>query len=177
MTSKCPVGALVGAFVLAANFLSCPANALTFHFSFTDAISGAGTVQGTISDLSDNTSSQQAEHVQVTSTTGGFGVGEYVGNPVSNSFDVNAGVITSVFFVSLGVLNSTCCSLRMSDPNFAGLSNNPGSVADDPNAGLTFTLVPEVVPLPAALPLFAGGLGALGLLGWRRKKKAAALAA
>ncbi len=29
-------------------------------------------------------------------------------------------------------------------------------------------------PLPAALPLFAGGLGALGLLGWRRKKKAAA---
>ena len=32
-------------------------------------------------------------------------------------------------------------------------------------------------PLPAALPLFATGLGALGLLGWRRKKKAAALAA
>jgi hypothetical protein len=29
----------------------------------------------------------------------------------------------------------------------------------------------------AALPLFATGLGALGLLGWRRKKKAAALAA
>jgi hypothetical protein len=26
-------------------------------------------------------------------------------------------------------------------------------------------------PLPAALPLFAGGLGALGLLGWRRKRK------
>jgi hypothetical protein len=32
------------------------------------------------------------------------------------------------------------------------------------------------VPLPAALPLFATGLGALGLLGWRRKKKAAATA-
>jgi hypothetical protein len=26
-------------------------------------------------------------------------------------------------------------------------------------------------PLPAALPLFAAGLGALGLLGWRRKRK------
>jgi hypothetical protein len=26
-------------------------------------------------------------------------------------------------------------------------------------------------PLPAALPLFATGLGALGLLGWRRKRK------
>jgi hypothetical protein len=32
-------------------------------------------------------------------------------------------------------------------------------------------------PLPAALPLFATGLGAMGLLGWRRKRKAQALAA
>ena len=37
--------------------------------------------------------------------------------------------------------------------------------------------VAPAVPLPAALPLFATGLGALGLLGWRRKRKAAALAA
>jgi hypothetical protein len=29
-----------------------------------------------------------------------------------------------------------------------------------------------VTPLPAALPLFATGLGGLGLLGWRRKRKA-----
>ncbi len=33
---------------------------------------------------------------------------------------------------------------------------------------------PAPVPLPAALPLFAGGLGLLGLLGWRRKRLAAA---
>ena len=32
------------------------------------------------------------------------------------------------------------------------------------------------VPLPAALPLFAGGLGVIGLLGWRRKRKVAAAA-
>ena len=30
------------------------------------------------------------------------------------------------------------------------------------------------VPLPAALPLFAGGLGLMGLMGWRRKRKATA---
>jgi len=29
-------------------------------------------------------------------------------------------------------------------------------------------------PLPAALPLFATGIGALGLIGWRRKRKAQA---
>ena len=35
---------------------------------------------------------------------------------------------------------------------------------------------PLATPLPAALPLFATGLGALGLLGWRRKRKAQAAA-
>jgi hypothetical protein len=34
---------------------------------------------------------------------------------------------------------------------------------------------PAVTPLPAALPLFATGLGVMGLLGWRRKRKAAAI--
>jgi hypothetical protein len=39
----------------------------------------------------------------------------------------------------------------------------------------TFTAVvggASAVPLPATLPLFATGLGALGLLGWRRRRKA-----
>jgi hypothetical protein len=34
----------------------------------------------------------------------------------------------------------------------------------------------SATPLPAALPLFAGGAGVLGLFGWRRNKKAAAAA-
>jgi hypothetical protein len=36
---------------------------------------------------------------------------------------------------------------------------------------------PTAVPVPASLPLFAGGLAALGLVGWRRNGRARALAA
>jgi hypothetical protein len=36
----------------------------------------------------------------------------------------------------------------------------------------TIGLLANPTPIPAALPLFATGLGALGLLGWRRKRKA-----
>jgi len=35
----------------------------------------------------------------------------------------------------------------------------------------------SATPLPAALPLFAGGLGAIGLLGWRRNRRNASSAA
>jgi hypothetical protein len=43
----------------------------------------------------------------------------------------------------------------------------------DGNVLLPFTIATEVTstPLPAALPLFASGIGGLGLLGWRRKRK------
>jgi hypothetical protein len=55
---------------------------------------------------------------------------------------------------------------------------------NDPNGSIGSTSLQAVAapynpttPVPAALPLFATGLGALGLLGCWRKKKAAALAA
>ncbi len=50
-----------------------------------------------------------------------------------------------------------------------------------PTLGNTSVLLANIdvpsVPLPAALPLFASGLGALSLLAMRRKRKAAAIAA
>jgi len=46
------------------------------------------------------------------------------------------------------------------------------SVSGSASIDLVVNPVPQV-PLPAALPLFATGLGALVLLGWRRKRKSA----
>jgi hypothetical protein len=48
----------------------------------------------------------------------------------------------------------------------------PGSFSNDGN---TFTIT--YTPLPAALPLFAGGLGLLGMFARRRKQKVSAIAA
>src|SRR5262245_3234122 len=78
-------------------------------------------------------------------------------------------------FITINFLNNLGLS---SDPvssiNFV-IPINPGSNAA--STSVTGQAVPRgvsAVPLPAALPLFATGLGALGLLGWRRKRKASA---
>jgi hypothetical protein len=62
---------------------------------------------------------------------------------------------------------------------FASLGVTPGTYVWTWGTGAdqSFTLEIGTTPLPAALPLFATGLGALGLLGWRRKRKAAIAAA
>lgn len=70
---------------------------------------------------------------------------------------------------------------------FAGQSNLPGSSYfsghlftnawfDGGVTRMRFVVEGSVspVPLPAALPLFATGLGVMGLLGWRRKRNATA---
>jgi hypothetical protein len=49
---------------------------------------------------------------------------------------------------------------------YAGLADTPGSWTSSAPISAT--------PLPATLPLYATGLGALALLRWRRKRKAAA---
>jgi len=50
-------------------------------------------------------------------------------------------------------------------------------LADTTGADTNFWgLAPATTPVPAAFPLFATGLGGLGLLGWRRKRKARTLA-
>ena len=53
------------------------------------------------------------------------------------------------------------------------LENTTFFALEAPASGISVTGVNNATPLPAALPLFAGGLGVMGLLARRRKRKAA----
>jgi hypothetical protein len=59
--------------------------------------------------------------------------------------------------------------------NFSFFGTPVPFVTESTNVTITLPDSASITPLPAALPLFATGLGALGLLGWRRKRKALAV--
>ena len=88
-----------------------------------------------------------------------------------------------VFSVFSDATNATGMFVPWEGLDQNGFSEQP--CCDIHSGGLTDDLAnidlgtppPPTTPVPAALPLFAGGLGALGLLGWRRMRKAASLAA
>jgi len=80
------------------------------------------------------------------------------------TFATNSGLIVGTpFTIGNGLLSITAplgSSLLLLGTNDTSYQDNTGAILVSVNAA---------TPLPAALPLFAGGLGALGLLGWRRK--------
>jgi hypothetical protein len=181
-------GPLPGALVIAISTLwSEPSNALTFDFSFTV---GTGTVTGEIDGLTAGGTGEAATHVFIDSAP--FSIGfplpyDTINDSAVNSFDVNtSGQITSYRYnadVQSGgsFVYDLCfggaCDYNLSIPALTvflstGLAPTGPHVA---TSTITFTS-PTATPLPAALPLFATGLGGLGLLGWRRKRKALAVA-
>ena len=64
--------------------------------------------------------------------------------------------------------------VKVSDSVFYALFDDGGAGPDKDFDDMVVRIAaaPIATPLPGALPLFATGLGALGLLGWRRKRKA-----
>jgi hypothetical protein len=63
----------------------------------------------------------------------------------------------------------------MLDPDWLRIGTDIVGGTTPPTFNAAFSLNGFTTPLPGALPLFATGLAGLGLLGWRRKKKAAHL--
>lgn len=130
-------------------------------------------------------------------TTGGDGVlSQTVADTTGQSYDLtyflaSNGASPSDFSVAWD--GTTLPGSALTDPNSSGSyveysflltgtgsdtlaiseRDDPGYMALD-DVSLTGA---SATPLPAALPLFATGLGALGLFGWRRKRKAIGSAA
>jgi hypothetical protein len=80
--------------------------------------------------------------------------------------DLNTLLAGSVFDFALGGACSTCSSTEQLWGTSSGV----------PAAHLDLEFAPSTVPLPAALPLFAGGLGMMALVTRRRKRKQPAMA-
>jgi hypothetical protein len=103
-----------------------------------------------------------AGELAVGGSAGGANIVRY--SPPSDDFWLFAATFaTSPTFGSLGYSQASCSS----DCLFYTTSIDGDSLSVTPVSA---------TPLPAALPLLAGGLGALGLLGWRRKRTARSVA-
>ena len=108
----------------------------------------------------------------------------FLGNTLQANFGTFNGDGTGPF--SLGISCTTCGNGNLgitSDLVFSianatiaevTAANNLGNIFVADVLDTTGNTGPVATPLPAALPLFASGLGALGLLTWPRKRKAAA---
>lgn len=96
----------------------------------------------------------------------------------SNTFTVSNGVIDAVDFNAhvVGAGDVITWELLIDNLPAQYLLANDGFGYSVDNTAITYTPV-STTPLPAAVPLFVSGLGALGLFGWCRKRKSAAIAA
>ena len=78
-------------------------------------------------------------------------------------------VLSSQLPITINTLTPTSLSLSWTEAHVTG----PATFLD--GQFITAPSSVSTVPLPTALPLFASGLVGLGLLGWRRKRKAASV--
>ena len=177
--------------IAALSFSAAQAHAVSFTFSFTNQppLGGVnGTVTGRIDGLADTGVSAATAVFITDSPTGLFYPLSASDNILSqpsvlitaNSFTVTSAVLTAVDFLAGFPIANTApqefFSLRL-NLDCCSHANRFGETTNFLVESRSTTFEPvSQVPLPAALPLFATGLGALGLLGWRRKRKAQAAA-
>lgn len=171
-----------------------PSQASTFDFSITNTDGNTnGTVTGVLDFSASSGTNLSATDVYITAAPFGglslpFNILTQTPDPPSaNSFTISGGNITAANLKWEWGAGGTSplwkLLLQTGDAENAFIYNGCTACIPGPGEQLilafsaTYTPV-TATPLPAALPLFATALGGLGLLGWRRKRKAsAALAA
>jgi len=136
-------------------------NDVTGSFSFTLSVSVGGVGNGTFTDL-------VSAFVDQGIPQAGFEDDTQMTVMLTARF--NPAFASYALSTSIGpIIGAANNDLGVSYPTSAGLLNIDSA---GPNATFTGVVTPVVTPLPGALPLFATGIGGLGLLGWRRKRKA-----
>jgi len=150
---------------------------LTF-LDATDAIVVPGFMNPPIGLIVTGAPSTATDYFDPTGTTfsGPNNFGSGFGTASSGSGDtVGLSALGMGIIVPSGYVSDTALSdsSTYALENFVLLGVTPGTYKWTWGTGADQSFTLEIgTPLPAALPLFATGLGGLGLLGWRRKRKA-----
>ena len=183
---------LAALMTVAAMLSSSPTYATTYYFEFTNTLGTVGgEIAGTVTGEFDGSVSGltfTATEVFIDSYPSGINLGtsQLSGTPIItfNSFPLNGSdeiISSDADFssenVTGGTVGNDLCINVCNSPYNTELRNVFSGLFVATNEAVTFSDTPFTTPIPAALPLFAGGLGAMGLLGWRRKRKAATIAA
>jgi hypothetical protein len=179
--------------------LGVPSNVTSGGFAFTgsgtltvNTGTGSDTVTG-ITGTVTNTSNNAVDPITMLAPTGTLNNNDNLVFPIGSTF-VGPPVTTSTTpYVSISNLDTHGLAfvIATGPTTTATIAvfgfNVPNGTAPPPNSNPygefspggfgvgQFTLTPT--PLPAALPLFATGLGTIGLLGWHRRRKACRVAA
>jgi len=120
---------------------------------------GAGDFGGAYNNSGSGLSNPGGNILKFSITAAGLLLSDFITNGNGNLFAVDIGGICT----GTGTTSPSC-----------GMGVSTGIAYADTTDNMINLL--SSTPLPAALPLFATGLGAMGLFGWRRKRKTQAVA-
>ena len=117
--------------------------------------------------VQNSTISSDARTLNASTTLAAHSVGSFTTTPVTN-----AAFNEDVFFTtSLSSFETSSITAHLALSTSDGFATWAGS-GNPAGLTVTFTYTPtSAVPLPATLPLFAGGLAGLGFTTWRRRRK------